>query len=83
MMQLVHCAVVITINDNLLLAFAVGHGIRRANFYFSRVRDGSKKCSNNPGLFILSPEIVIKDREKSNWMNCDRRNPRPGNELDQ
>jgi len=77
MMQLVHCAMMVPINSNLLLALAVGYGERGANLYFSRVRDCSKKCPNDSRLFMLSSEIVIKDREKGNRMNGDRRNLGP------
>ena len=77
MMQFEHCAVVVPINCNLLLALAVRHGKGGANLHFSRVRDGSKKRTDDPGLFIFSSEIVIKDREKCNWVNGNRRNLGP------
>jgi hypothetical protein len=69
---------VVPVNRNLLLTFAVRHSKRGANLYFSRVRDSSKQRPNDPSLFIFSPEIVIKYREKGNWMNGDRRNFSPG-----
>jgi len=37
MMQLVHCAMVVPINRNLLLALAVGYGEGGANLYFSGI----------------------------------------------
>ena len=68
---------VVPVNRNLLLAFTVRHGERGANLYFTRVRDGSKQRPNDSSLLILSSKIVIKDREKGNRMNVDRRNLSP------
>ena len=68
----------VPINRNLLLALAVRHSKGGANFYFSRVRDCSKQRPDDSSLFILSSEIVIKDRKKSHWMNGDQRNLSPG-----
>ena len=79
MMQLVHCSVVVPVNRNLLLVLTVRHREGGANFYLSRVRDSSEQCPNDSGLFILSSKIMIKDREKGNWMDSDRRSLSPGN----
>ena len=70
---------VVPIDCNLLLTFTVRHSKGGADLYFSRVRNGSKQCPNDSSLFILPPKKVIKDREKGNRMNGDRRNLSPIN----
>lgn len=70
---------VVPINCDLLLAFAMWYRIGATNFYFSGIRDGPKQCPDDSGLFVLPPKIMIKDREKGDRMNGNRRDLSPEN----